>query len=56
MAGIGNMEIVQWNARSLNNNGSDLKALFFTHKPQIVALQEIWLIQTEQKTIHLILN
>ena len=38
-----NLEILQWNARGISNNDSDLRALFTTHTPQIVAIQETWL-------------
>ena len=43
MESIENLEIMQWNARSINKNGSDLTALFTTHRPHIVAIQETWL-------------
>ena len=43
MAGVENLEILQWNCRGLTNNDADLQALFTTHTPQIVALQETFL-------------
>ena len=49
MAGVENLEILQWNCRGLTNNDSDLKALFTTHTPQIVALQETFLKQIPGK-------
>ena len=44
-----NLEILQWNARGISNNDSDLRALFTTHTPQIVAIQETWLKYKEGK-------
>ena len=49
MAGVGNLDIVQWNAGSLKNNDSDLKTLLRTQKPHIVAIQETWMTETDKK-------
>ena len=38
-----NLQIVQWNARSIRNCLSDLKIATYTLKPHIVAIQETWL-------------
>ena len=48
MEGIENLEIMQWNARSINKNGSDLVALLTTHKPHIIAIQETWLTENNR--------
>ena len=52
MEGIENLEIMQWNARSINKNGPDLTALFTTHRPHIVAIQETWLTEKIGFLIH----
>ena len=38
-----NLQIIQWNARSIRNSTSDLKLSAYTIRPHIIALQETWL-------------
>ena len=44
-----NLQIIQWNARSLSNNDSDLRVLLSTQSPHIVAIQETWLKQIDNQ-------
>ena len=40
---VDNLNIIQWNARSIRNSTLDLKLAVYTTKPHIVAIQETWL-------------
>ena len=42
------LHIMQWNARSLRNNLSDLKITAYTTKPHVIAIQESWLTKKDK--------
>ena len=49
MAGVGSLEILQWNAGSIRNNSPDLYTLLRTQQPHIVGIQETWLNQNDKR-------